>query len=268
MNLVLFEPDECSAGTNGGETLVRLSRRDARAVHLQKTLRKTTGGSFDAGMLGGNMGTGLIKEIDGEYLWIALDLPRPAPPRTPLRLLVGFPRPIQLRRLLRDSASLGLAALDLAGTDLGEKSYRDTNLLRDGGAHAALIEGASQARDTRLPELSVYPCLDAWLAAHSWKTAEHDRRQDLPLLIAADNREPQGSFSCLPPSARPPHGGTKSGAVLAVGPERGWSGRERELLERAGFLRLSLGSRALRTETACIAAAAILMEKLGFLDIA
>jgi 16S rRNA U1498 N3-methylase RsmE len=265
MNLVLFEPNECAGGTNGGEILVRLSRRDARAVHLQKTLHKTTGSGFDAGILGGNLGTGLIKELDGEHLLISLDLPHPAPPRTPLRLVVGFPRPIQLRRLLRDIASLGLTAVDLAGTDLGEKSYRDTNLLRNGGAHAALIEGAAQARDTRLPGLAVYPSLDAWLTDHSRKMAEPDKRQDLPLLIAADNVEPQGSFSCLPPSARPLHGGTKSGAVLAVGPERGWSGRERELLEHAGFLRLSMGSRALRTETACTAAAAILMEKMGLL---
>jgi 16S rRNA U1498 N3-methylase RsmE len=39
--------------------------------------------------------------------------------------------------------------------------------------------------------------------------------------------------------------------------------RERDLLEAAGFLRLSLGSRALRTETACVAAAILAMEKTG-----
>jgi RsmE family RNA methyltransferase len=51
--------------------------------------------------------------------------------------------------------------------------------------------------------------------------------------------------------------------VLAIGPERGWSDRERDLLEGAGFLRLSMGKRALRTETACVVAAALAMEKLG-----
>jgi RsmE family RNA methyltransferase len=51
--------------------------------------------------------------------------------------------------------------------------------------------------------------------------------------------------------------------VVAVGSERGWSGRERDLLERAGFARLSLGKRALRTETACVIAAALAMEKIG-----
>ena len=35
-----------------------------------------------------------------------------------------------------------------------------------------------------------------------------------------------------------------------------------ELLEKAGFLRLSIGERSLRTETACTAAAALAMEKI------
>jgi 16S rRNA U1498 N3-methylase RsmE len=35
------------------------------------------------------------------------------------------------------------------------------------------------------------------------------------------------------------------------------------MLEAAGFNRLSLGQRALRTETACVAAAVLGMEKIG-----
>ncbi|MDR0998457.1 MAG: RsmE family RNA methyltransferase [Treponema sp.] len=50
---------------------------------------------------------------------------------------------------------------------------------------------------------------------------------------------------------------------MAIGPERGWSDRERDLLEKAGFLRLSLGKRAMRTETACVAAAILALEKMG-----
>jgi RsmE family RNA methyltransferase len=53
--------------------------------------------------------------------------------------------------------------------------------------------------------------------------------------------------------------------VLAVGSERGWSDRERDGLEAAGFLRLSMGERALRTETACVAAAVLALEKIGAL---
>ncbi|MDR3192880.1 MAG: 16S rRNA (uracil(1498)-N(3))-methyltransferase [Treponema sp.] len=262
MNLILFEEHEAGKP---------LPRRDGRCVHLLKVLRKKTGDSFDAGVLGGRRGTGTIEGIgpDGSLSY-SLDLFEAPLPRFPLRLAVGFPRPIQLRRLLRDLSSLGLAALDLVGTDLGDKSYRDTNLLRDGGARSALIEGAVQSRDTSLPLLTRYSRLDDWLERRPWEDDgeggggqggggqagnEQEGAKRPALLVAADNLRPAGSMAGLGPA-----GGRVS---VAVGPERGWSDRERDLLEKAGFLRLSLGKRALRTETACVAAAILAMEKMG-----
>ncbi|GHV05930.1 ribosomal RNA small subunit methyltransferase E [Spirochaetia bacterium] len=245
MNLILFEEHELGKA---------LPRRDERTTHLIKVLHKKAGDRFDAGVLGGNRGTGIIEKInlDGSILY-SLNLDEAPPPRLPLRLAVGFPRPIQLRRLLRDLSNLGLEAIDLIGTELGDKSYRDTKLLSDGGAEAALIEGAVQSRDTLIPTLSVYVSLEEWLAEKPWdKTA----RLGLgPLLIAADNVRPGGSIARLSLMRR--------SAVLAIGPERGWSDGERDRLEEAGFLRLSMGERALRTETACVAAAVLALEKIG-----
>lgn len=51
--------------------------------------------------------------------------------------------------------------------------------------------------------------------------------------------------------------------VLAVGPEGGWSPRDRAMLEAAGFNGLRLGPRVLRTETAGIAAIAALQAGFG-----
>ena len=268
MNIILLEKTELHI-TEDSSLSAFLPHRDERAVHLLKTLRKKAGDTFEAGVLGGKLGEGTIIEVASDGLDICLTEDADPPPRTPLRLGVGFPRPIQLRRLLRDSASLGLAAVNLIGTELGEKSYRDTKLLKDGGARSALIEGAVQARDTRLPELAVYRNLAAWLqtdfvqpnpstAFASINTA--NTAVSAAVLFAADNVHPQGSFSALD-RLQP---GT--GAVVAVGSERGWSDREREQLEQAGFLRLSLGKRALRTETACTAAAVLVMEKMGLLE--
>jgi 16S rRNA (uracil1498-N3)-methyltransferase len=53
------------------------------------------------------------------------------------------------------------------------------------------------------------------------------------------------------------------GAVIALGAERGWSGAERQLLRQNQFVLANLGQRVLRTETACIAAIALLKAKLG-----
>jgi RsmE family RNA methyltransferase len=256
VNIILLEAHELDRP---------LPCRDERALHLLKVLRKKPGDPFDAGVLGGRRGTGRIEAIgpDGSVAF-SLDLREDPPPRFPIRLAVGFPRPIQLRRLLRDLSTLGIGEIDLVGADLGEKSYRDTRLLSDGGARAALIEGAIQARDTRIPRLTVYPALDGWLRERPWvsppapsagEAGEPPRPE--PLLIAADNAAPGASMARLAPL--PPG----QALVLAVGPERGWSDRERLILEAAGFLRLSLGPRCLRTETACVAAVILAMEKTG-----
>jgi len=53
------------------------------------------------------------------------------------------------------------------------------------------------------------------------------------------------------------------GCVLAVGPEGGWSPRDRAVLEGAGFSAVRLGPRVLRTETAGIAAIAALQTRFG-----
>src|SRR5690606_32759120 len=51
--------------------------------------------------------------------------------------------------------------------------------------------------------------------------------------------------------------------VVAIGPEGGWSPRDRDTLEAAGFSGLRLGPRILRTETAGIAAISALQSAFG-----
>lgn len=51
--------------------------------------------------------------------------------------------------------------------------------------------------------------------------------------------------------------------VLLVGPEGGWSEIERKLADLAGFAGLALGPRVLRTETAGVAALAVLQSQWG-----
>jgi RsmE family RNA methyltransferase len=248
VNLILFEEHELGKA---------LSRRDERTIHLLRVLHKKVGDSFEAGLLGGGQGSGKIEKInfDGS-LNVSLNVQGTPLPRLPIRIGVGFPRPIQIRRLLRDLSSLGIEAIDIFATELGEKSYRDTKLLNDGGAHMALVEGAAQSRDTSIPALSVFSGLERWLQEHPWEQNNAIIVSgSAPLLIAADNVRPEGAMSRITPTKRP--------VVLAIGSERGWSDRERDLLEAAGFLRLSLGSRALRTETACVVAAALAIEKIG-----
>lgn len=278
MNLLLFSPEEI------GRPLVR---RDPRTIHLCKVLHKKVGDTFEAGVLGGLRGTGRIVAIaDDGSITIDLNLDTPPPPKHPLRIGVAFVRPIQLRRLLRELTSLGVSHIDILGSDLGEKSYRDTHLLEDGGAREAMIEGLIQSRDTVLPQLEVFASLDHWLAMV--------HKSDVPgiFYLAPDNVDPVLPIGAVPPLQRgvasnkradgeilPGPTTIKDGlsymgerkvpsegpilAYVVIGPERGWSSRERSLLDQSGFLRCSMGERALRTETAALVAASLVLEKMG-----
>jgi len=254
VNIILLEP---------GEVGKPLPRRDERTIHLLKVLHKKCGDSFDAGVLGGSRGTGRIEalRLDGSLVY-SLDLREEAPRRFPLQVAVGFARPIQIRRILRDLSNLGVMAIDLIGTELGEKSYMDTKMLTDGGARSAMIEGAVQARDTQIPALCAFNTVEEWLNERPWDKPREGKKSGSirisPLLVAADNVRPEGAMANLSAMGQ--------SVVLAVGSERGWSDAEREKLEKSGFLRLSMGERAMRTETACIAAAVLALEKIGALD--
>jgi RsmE family RNA methyltransferase len=246
MNLILFEEDEAD---------LPLKKRDPRAVHLVKTLHKKAGDEFDAGILWGKRGKGRIEAFTGEEdLTFTLNLNEFPPPRLPVTVLAGFPRPIQTRRLLRDLSNMGVEAIHLASCELGDRNYLKTRLFEDGGAHAALIEGAVQARDTTLPRIGVFPSLKDWLEyllpCVAATTAAAESSDEQVSLIACDNDDPDGYFGDEILPAGP--------AILAVGPERGWSWQERYRLAAAGFRRLSLGIRPLRTETACVAAVSAL----------
>jgi 16S rRNA (uracil1498-N3)-methyltransferase len=60
------------------------------------------------------------------------------------------------------------------------------------------------------------------------------------------------------------HGdGPITGAVIAIGPEGGFAPEELEAFALSRFLRVRLGPRVLRTETAAIAAIAVLQARFG-----
>ena len=48
--------------------------------------------------------------------------------------------------------------------------------------------------------------------------------------------------------------------ISAIGSERGWTDRERKLLEDNGFIRCGMGERIMRTETAATVAGSIILN--------
>ncbi|MDR0910040.1 MAG: RsmE family RNA methyltransferase [Spirochaetaceae bacterium] len=251
MNIILFTQDEIDKP---------LPRHDRRTEHLIKVLHKKAGDTFKAGLLGGNTGQGCITGIDGDgSVHCALRLDEKPPQKMLLSIALGFPRQIQLRRILRALSSMGIPEINLLSCDLGEKSYRDTKLLQDGGAEVAMREGLEQARDTVMPVLRVWDSVDLFISSRKFASQTSDAKAQrgnlVPLEICADNAEGCASLSSVQLSRG-------QSVLLAVGPERGWSERERGLFDAGGYLRCSFGERAMSTETACIALSAVLLSRV------
>lgn len=247
MNIVLFD----------GETY--FSRGDARYQHIKKILHKRKSDSFQAGVINGSEGEASITSMDDQGLSFVFTPTRPMRPLHPLIAVIGFPRPIQLKRILRDLASLGVSAVWLTGTELGEKSYRESTLVDRGAAREGLLEGCMQAGGTAVPELRLFDSLEQTLAAADALDAENGTRSFRVSLDVQD---------ALCPLSRAPFGEVSAGrpALLFIGSERGWSAGERALLRAAGCTVCSLGSRILRTETAATAAVAITLSAIGCME--
>ncbi len=238
MNLILLEAAELGAP---------LAMGDARARHILEVLRRGVGDELDAGVVDGPRGKARVESVSKEWLHLSFTPLVPPAEASPLRLIVGLPRPQTARKVLSEAATLGVGALDFVRTDRGEPGYAQSTLWSSGEWRRHLLEGTQQAFCTRLPALTHGESLERVLGDLP-PAAECER-------VALDNYESPEPFSGLLLAA--------PGVVLALGSERGWTTRERALLRGAGFRLAHLGPRVLRTETAVVAAVTLALAKLG-----
>jgi 16S rRNA (uracil1498-N3)-methyltransferase len=107
------------------------------------------------------------------------------------------------------------------------------------------LSACEQCGRNRLPEIDVPQTLNGWLEG-----VQHDGTTRIML-------DPRGGESIAALSA------PNAGVELLVGPEGGLSPAEREQCRKADFAPVSLGPRALRTETAALAGVAVLQALWG-----
>jgi 16S rRNA (uracil1498-N3)-methyltransferase len=229
----------------------RIPRADRRWEHVKKVLKKAPGDSIAAGVADGHLGEALVRELDDSGMRLDFAARSEAPPLAPLRLVLGFPRPIQAARILKDLTSLGVAEIHLTGTELGEKSYASSSIFKDRDFRASLIEGAEQAGNPRLPLVLTHWSLRRCLEALG---PEFAAGGDRLYLHPYGESERMGSGKAL-----------TAPVTLAIGSERGWTDTEVAALREAGFRARGLGPRILKTETAALVSAALALATLGFL---
>ena len=235
MNLILFHSKELS---------VPLPKSDPRAEHILDILRMKRDQRFDVGLINGPRGKAWWTEDTGKNLVLLFEWEAEAPKLHPIDLWVSFCRPQTCRRILQECTSIGVKSIRFFDTEKCEPSYRKSKLWTTGEAERLLIRGAEQAFCTQLPKLDL----------------------GTTLVNTVENYDPEGTRLAMDnyeSTVRLGNQSTLSEPItLAVGGERGWSNAERDALRANNFTLVDLGSRVLRTETACIAGLSILKTQL------
>jgi len=148
--------------------------------------------------------------------------------------------------LLEKATELGVGAVTPVQTDRSEKGLEHAASKRLGRWNRIAREASEQSRRTRLPELQPPIRFEDAL-----QTSEGYR-------YALDEADAPPIVSMLPETRQP-----SDRVALLVGPEGGWTDRERTATAAAGWTPVSLGNNILRAETAAIAALAIVNAAWG-----
>ena len=173
------------------------------------------------GIIDGAYGVGTVQTVDADTIDLRCIVDATVPERPPVDVLLALPRPKVMRRLWAQLAALGVGRIMVTNAERVERNYFDTHILAPEGYRPLLIEGLQQARDTRLPVVSVH---------RQFKVLIED---DIDVVGA----RPDQDFASSPTpaltdrSAMPVRKDEKAARILlAIGPEGGWNSFEIRLL--------------------------------------
>jgi len=217
---------------------------DARAAHLLNVLNVTPGQAVRVGILDGPLGVGTVESAEDGRVTMRCVFDADTPHRPQVDVLLALPRPKVMRRLWAQLAALGVGQIILTNAERVERPYFDSHVLAETCYRPLLVEGLQQARDTRLPAVSIW---------RQFKVLVEDHLTD---------SSAKGFASWRIRAARCPSGRRSvrmriRRVLIAIGPEGGWNAFELALLQEHGFRPVSVGSRTLRVDTACTALVAV-----------
>ncbi|WP_018415930.1 16S rRNA (uracil(1498)-N(3))-methyltransferase [Teredinibacter turnerae] len=227
MNLLLLEAHQFQSTTEAA-----LSERQTQ--HIQRVLKAGNGSRLKVGVVDGKLGSGCLHQTDGgcQLTDIQLDSTPPAP--LPLSLVLALPRPQMIKRILQTAACMGVARVHLLQTAKVEKSFWQSPAVTDSAIREQLILGLEQAGATQLPQVEKH-CRFRPFAEDILPGIAGGRTR----LIAHP-----GDYPECPRLAK------NEAAILAIGPEGGFTEGEVTYFLNAGFAAFQLGARILKVETA------------------
>jgi RsmE family RNA methyltransferase len=243
VNLLLLDAAELDAGDT-------VTLADGRARHLREVLRVVPGQTVRAGVVDGPLGSASVVEVHADRVMLDAAALRCAavPARPRVDLVLAMPRPKVFARLLSALAAVGVGRVMVTNAAKVERYYFDCHQLEPEAIRLRLIAGLVQARDTRMPLLTLHRSFR--------KLVEHELPQaERRLLADVDDRLPRVAAACGDL-------GAEARVLVAVGPEGGWVDFERGLLVQAGFSPVSFGARVLAADVASVLALGLVHDAL------
>lgn len=227
---------------------------DNRTSHILKTLKIPVGGSLFLGVYNGPIFKATLANItpDGAILLIPREDTLQTPPKAlPMTLILGLPRPQTARKILQQATSLGIEAFVFFQAQKGNPQYQESKLWITNEWKDHLKIGAEQAFSTYIPQVTHADSLEEALLIKG--------KEPSVTTLALDVYEGRESITRIKLPEDLKH------LQLALGPEAGWSAKERITLRSHGCLLAHMGLRVLRQETASIAAAFHLASRLKWI---
>jgi 16S rRNA (uracil1498-N3)-methyltransferase len=217
-------------------------------AHLAKVLRARSGDEVVLFNGDGREFSGIIESVRGNRVAAAIGSPREVDleSRIAITLVQCLPRGEKMDFVVQKATELGVACI-VPVTSQRSVVRLDERQAQSKQAHwqAVAISACEQCGRTRLPSIE----------------------SPMPLLNYLGQVAPGGQHRwVLEPETAPDRAAPRESlpaAQIAVGPEGGFAEDELEAFRIAGFSRLGLGPRVLRTETAAIAAVVWLQTLFG-----
>ena len=208
------------------------------AHHLTRVLRVTAGQQFEISD-DRQVYLAEVQEARKDLVRFAivskLDPGPPTPPVTLVCALIKFDR---LEWMIEKATELGVARIVPVETERSEHGLLRAAEKRVDRWRRIALEASQQARRSFLPHIEN----PLRLAAHLQQPYDFRVRLDEELSA---------------PSLPIPVSWKQQTMALAIGPEGGWTDRERTAMDAAGWIAGSLGANILRAETAALAGLAV-----------
>ncbi|MDH3583237.1 MAG: 16S rRNA (uracil(1498)-N(3))-methyltransferase [Phycisphaerae bacterium] len=211
-----------------------------QAAHARRVLRLEVGQVIDLFDGQGTVARAEIAAAGRSFRVRVLERRQVPPPRLQVDLAVAIPKGDRAATLVEKASELGAARLIPLQTERSVVEPRAGKLERFG---RIARESARQCGRAHLMEIERPVDLE-----HLLQQSDHDRK-----LLADFEGEPLAGMDVLTSEA-----GTR--VLVLVGPEGGWTEAERSLAIECGCRAWRLGPHILRTETAALAALAIILE--------